>query len=202
MVRIKICGLTRQCDIDAVNIEKPDYIGFVFAESRRKVSAQLAAKLREKLNEDITPVGVFVNEAAENILSLIKDGVIDAVQLHGAEDEEYINRLKDSTEKPVIKAVSVCKTGDIQKWATTRADYLLLDHAGGGTGHPFDWDLIGETDKPYFLAGGLNADNVSDAVNQLKPFAVDVSSGVETDGLKDSKKINAFIRNIAARNTH
>jgi len=196
MTKVKICGLTRLCDIDVVNIEKPDYIGFVFANSRRKVSPKQAMELRGNLVDGITSVGVFVDETIENILCLIQSGIIDVVQLHGTEDEEYIKRLKALTDKSVIKAISVQNVGDVQKWTSTSADYLLLDSKGGGTGQPFDWSLIGETDKPYFLAGGLDISNISSAINKTNPFAVDISSGVETNGVKDSAKIKEFIWRI------
>ena len=196
MVKVKICGLTRLCDVEAVNVEKSDYIGFVFADSRRKVTPQQAKELRERLDKGIIPVGVFVNEPIEHICSLIQSGVIEMVQLHGTENEEYIRGLKELTGKPVIKAVSVQRAGDVQKWAHTSADYLLLDSKGGGTGRAFDWSLIGKADKPYFLAGGLDEANVTNAINQTSPFAVDISSGVETDGQKDPAKINEFIRRV------
>jgi phosphoribosylanthranilate isomerase len=196
MIKIKICGLTRLCDIDAVNIEKPDYIGFVFADSRRKVTPRQAMELRGKLSQGIIPTGVFVNEKIEHIFSLIQNGIIDAAQLHGTENEKYIERLKGLTAKPVIKGVSVLKAGDAQKWASTSADFLLFDNKNGGTGQTFDWGLIGETSKPYFLAGGLDMNNIAKAINQTRPFAVDVSSGVETEGLKDPEKIREFIRRV------
>jgi phosphoribosylanthranilate isomerase len=196
MIKVKICGLTRLCDIDAVNIEKPDYIGFVFADSRRKVTPQQAMELRGELSQGIIPTGVFVNEKIEHIISLILNGVIDVVQLHGTEDEEYIEKLKKLTTKPIIKAVSVQKTGDVQKWASTSADLLLFDNKSGGTGQTFDWGLIGKTSKPYFLAGGLDVNNITKAINQTTPFAVDISSGVETDGFKDPEKIKEFIRRV------
>ncbi|MCL2287381.1 MAG: phosphoribosylanthranilate isomerase [Firmicutes bacterium] len=194
MVKIKICGLTRLCDVDAINITKPDYVGFVFANSRRKVTPAQAMELRNKLTNEIIPVGVFVDETIENILQLAQNGIIETVQLHGKEDEKYIMRLKELTTVPIIKAVSVQQAGDVQKWALTAADYLLLDSKGGGTGQAFDWSLIGKVTKPYFLAGGLDVNNVVNAISQTTPFAVDVSSGVETDGLKDPGKINEFIR--------
>ena len=194
MAKIKICGLTRLCDIEAVNVEKPDYIGFVFANSRRRVTPALAMELRGKLANEITPVGVFVDETIEDILPLVQYGVIEMVQLHGTEDEEYIAKLKAITAVPIIKAISVQHAGDVQKWASTAADYLLLDSKGGGTGQTFDWSLIGKVTKPYFLAGGLDVNNVVNAISQTMPFAVDVSSGVETDGLKDPDKIKEFIR--------
>jgi len=194
MVKVKICGLSRICDIDVVNIEKPEYIGFVFAKSRRKVTKQQALNLRKNLHPDIIPVGVFVNEKSENILSLVKNGIIDAVQLHGMEDEEYIIRLKLLTDVPIIKAIAVQSEGDVQKWVSTSADYLLLDNIDGGMGKSFNWDLIGKIDKPYFLAGGLNFENITQAIENTRPFAVDVSSGVETNGFKDPLKIKEFIR--------
>ena len=196
MVKVKICGLTRLCDINAVNAAMPDYVGFVFAESRRKVSGRQAAELRERLAKEIIPVGVFVDEDVRHVILMAIGGIIDAIQLHGTENEDYIKRLKEMTGKPVIKAVSVEKAGDVQKWAQTSADYLLLDSKGGGTGRTFDWSLIGQTDKPYFLAGGLYEASIIEAIEQTRPFAVDVSSGVETDGLKDPAKINDFIRRV------
>lgn len=196
MAKVKICGLLRLCDIDAVNIEKPEYIGFVFAESRRKVTPQQALELRNRLHPDIIPVGVFVDETTDNIVSLVRNGIIDAVQLHGCENEEYIEKLKTMTNKPIIKAIAAQNKGDIQKWAATSADYLLLDNKGGGTGQSFNWNFIGKTDRSFFLAGGLNLENITEAIRETVPFAVDVSSGVETEGFKDSKKIKEFIRRV------
>jgi len=200
-VKIKICGLSRPADIEAVNTAKPDYIGFVFAESKRKIKPEQAEVLRKLLSPDIIPVGVFVNEPAENIISLVRTGIIDAVQFHGSESEEYMIKLKTKLkaksikDKIIIKAVSVRNPGDAQQWENSCADYLLTDHKGGGTGERFDWDMIGEIKKPYFLAGGLDIANIAEAV-KLKPFALDISSGVETNGFKDPVKIREFIRRI------
>ena len=188
MVKIKICGLSRPCDVEAVNIEKSDYIGFVFAPSRRRITPQQALELRKELCPCIIPVGVFVDEEIENIISLIQNGIIDAVQLHGSEDESYVRKLKTLTHKPIIKAITV------QDKRMTAADYLMLDSKGGGTGHSFDWNLVGTIETPYFLAGGLSPENIEEAINRTNPFAVDVSSGVETDGFKDSVKVKEFIR--------
>jgi phosphoribosylanthranilate isomerase len=196
LTKIKICGLTRLCDIEAVNAVQPEYIGFVFTDSRRKVTPSQAAELKAKLSPDIISVGVFVNETPGNILSLVRCGIIDAVQLHGEETEGYIENIKMLTNKPVIKAVSISKVGDVQKWADTCADYLLLDNKTGGTGQAFDWNLIGEVKKQCFLAGGLNIANIETAILKINPFAVDISSGVETDGLKDSEKIISIIRKV------
>ena len=186
----------RPCDIDAVNLAKPEYIGFVFADSRLKVSPSQAGELKKRLSPDITPIGVFVNETAQNIISLIHSGMIDAVQLHGDESEEYIKILKSLTDKPVIKAVPVLEAGDVQKWASTCADYILLDNKGGATGKPFDWNLIGDVSRKFFLAGGLNVMNIRCAIEKANPYAVDISTGVETNGVKDAEKITAIVRRI------
>ena len=196
MTKIKICGLSRLCDIYAVNEEKPEYVGFVFAESRRKVTPRQAFDLRKKLAHNIIPVGVFVDDDPKNIVSIVRRGIIDIIQLHGSESEEYIVRLKTLTDKPIIRAVAVLNADDAQKRAKTSADYLLLDGKNGGKGLSFDWDLIGEVEKPFFLAGGLCRKNIGAAVEKVKPFAVDVSSGVETDGFKDPVKIREFIRAV------
>jgi phosphoribosylanthranilate isomerase len=197
VIKVKICGLSRPCDIEAVNQYRPDYIGFVFAaNSSRKITPWQAAELREKLDPGIACVGVFVDETIENIIALTKSGTIDLIQLHGSEDEEYIQSLKALTDKPVIKAVSVNNKGDVQKWDNTSADFLLLDNHGGGTGKSFDWDLIGAVSKPYFLAGGLCPESAGAAVKRSKPYSLDVSSGVETQGSKDPVKIREFIRRV------
>ena len=196
LVKVKICGLSRHADIEAVNEAMPDYVGYVFAQSRRRISPKLALELRERLLSGIIPVGVFVDEKIEYIIDLIKHGVIDIVQLHGSEDESYIQRLKSKAGKPIIKAVAVQGIGDVQKWAHTCADYLLLDKKGGGTGTTFDWSLIGQCNLPYFLAGGLCPENITEALSKTAPFAVDVSSGVETKGLKDHAKIKDFVRRV------
>lgn len=194
--KIKICGLTRLCDIEAVNEAMPDYVGFVFAESRRRVTPDQAAVLREKLSEDIIPVGVFVDEALEQILAFVNQGLISAIQLHGEEDEGYIATIKAKTSKPIIKAIPVTRIGDVQKWEDTCADYLLLDNKRGGTGEHFDWQHIGRTAKPFFLAGGLRLSNINAALDIAHPYAVDISSGVETDGFKDKEKITAMVRRV------
>ena len=199
MAKIKICGLSRPYDIYAVNDEKPEYAGFVFSKSRRNVTPQQAFELRNKLAPGIIPVGVFTDEKIGNIISLAQRGIFDVIQLHGSENEEYILRLKAFTDKPVIKAVAVLEEGDAQKWAETSADYLLLDGESGGKGKRFDWNLIGVVNKPFFLAGGLGVENIETALEKVKPFAVDVSSGVETDGFKDHAKIREFIRTVRNR---
>ena len=194
MVRVKICGLSRDCDIEAAVRARADYAGFVFANSRRRVTPAQALSLREGLGPEITPVGVFVDEAIENIISLVRTGVIDMIQLHGSEDEEYIKELKASTDKAVIKAVALEDEGDAERWEDSVADYLLFDSSRAGSGAGFDWRLTEGVKRPFFLAGGLSPGNIGEAVTKVRPFAVDVSSGVETDGMKDFLKMEEFVR--------
>lgn len=193
MTKIKLCGLSRPCDIEAANELKPDYIGFVFApKSKRYVTPEKAMELKQMLLPEIQSVGVFVNEKPETVVKLLQDGTIDIAQLHGAEDEEYIIQLRQLTDKPIIKAFRIETASDIEKALQSTADYLLLD-SGAGTGTVFDWKLIQNIKRPYFLAGGLDADNAAEAVNTLRPYALDVSSGIETSGLKDKSKMAAFV---------
>ena len=192
MTKIKLCGLSRLCDIEAANELKPDYIGFVFApKSKRYVTPEMAAELKSRLSSEIQAVGVFVNENPETVAELLNSGVIDIVQLHGGEDEDYINRLRKLTVKPIIKAFRIETANDIKTAKQSTADYILLD-SGAGTGTVFDWKLIRNMKRPYFLAGGLDPANVSEAIQTLNPFAVDVSSGIETSEVKDKTKMAAF----------
>ena len=192
MTKIKFCGLKRKADIEAANALKPDYIGFVFAkDSPRYISPENAAVLKSRLSPEISAVGVFVNERPESIASLLNDGVIDLAQLHGDEDEAYISWLKVLTGKPVIKAFRITSTSEAMEASASSADMILLD-SGTGSGRTFNWQLIKGLRRPYFLAGGLDPVNAGDAVRLLNPWAVDVSSGIETDGLKDIKKMAAF----------
>lgn len=195
-MKIKICGLFRDCDIDFVNEALPDFIGFVFAKSRRQVNTEWAAAVRPKLRPEITPVGVFVNEPAVNVAKLLIDDTITIAQLHGQENEAYIQELKSLTNKPLIKAVRVRSRQDITDAEHSAADFLLLDNGPGGTGESFDWKLAGEVQKPFFLAGGLKAENIAQAIAATNPYAVDLSSGVETDGRKDRAKIYEIVRRM------
>ena len=196
MTKIKFCGLTRTGDIEAANELKPDYIGFVFwPKSKRAVTAEEAKTLKAKLDPSIKAVGVFVDEDMEAVKSLLDGGIIDIAQLHGHEDEDYINGLKKASGKPVIKAFKIRSEEDIRKAEASPADLVLLD-AGMGDGVTFDWSLIKNTGRPYFLAGGLDPDNAADAVRTLHPYALDVSSGIETDGLKDTNKMAAFAASV------
>ena len=196
MTKIKMCGLSRAEDIQAANAIKPDYIGFVFAEiSKRKVSALEASKLKSKLDPEIKAVGVFLDDKLDFVASMLNLGIVDVVQLHGSEDEEYIEKVRKITNKPIIKAFIIRSEEDVKRAETSTADYILLD-GGKGEGRAFDWSLLKEIKRPYFLAGGLNPDNVGDAVKALKPFAVDVSTGIETDGVKDREKMTAFANTV------
>lgn len=193
MTKIKLCGLSRLCDIEAVNELKPDYIGFVFAsKSKRYVTPEKAKELKQMLLPEIQAVGVFVNENPEIVAVLLNKGIIDIAQLHGDEDEDYIQRLRTLTSKPIIKSFRIGNEADISNVEQSTADCVLLD-SGAGTGTVFDWNLVKSIRRPYFLAGGLDARNVANPVKTLHPFAVDVSSGIETNGFKDKTKMAAFV---------
>lgn len=193
MTRIKLCGLSRLCDIEAANELKPEYIGFVFApKSKRHITSEKAEELKRLLAPEIIAVGVFVDETPNAIAELLNNGVIDMAQLHGKEGEVYLEELRALTDKPIIKAFRIETAADISDAEHSSADYILLD-SGAGTGTVFDWKLIRNIKRPYFLAGGLSPDNVEKAVNMFRPYAVDVSSGIETDGLKDKTKMAAFV---------
>lgn len=208
--KIKICGLKRKKDIEIVNKYRPDYIGFVFAESKRKVIKEQAMELRKILNSDILAVGVFVNEDIDKIVDLVEDKVIDLIQLHGDEDKEYIIKLREALstkqiDAKIIKAIRV-ESGDNVKEILMRndlLDYILFDTYSskeyGGTGQVFDWNILKDIKQPFFLAGGLNSENVNDAIKTCNPYVVDVSSAVETDGYKDEEKIKEFITKIKVK---
>lgn len=201
MTKIKLCGLSRLCDIEAANELKPEYIGFVFAPgSRRYVSPEKAAELKRRLDPAIRAIGVFVNEAPTTIARLLNDRVIDAAQLHGSEQESDIKRLRSLTGKPIIQAFRIGCMQDIVAAERSAADFILLD-SGGGTGMQFDWGLIRPIQRPYFLAGGLSVANAPLAVRMLHPYAVDVSSGIETDGKKDPNKMAAFVAAVRKEET-
>lgn len=195
--RIKICGLMRKEDIYAVNAYLPEYAGFVFAgKSRRYVDKETALELRKELDDRIKAAGVFVDEDISVIADSVKRKIIDIVQLHGNEDEEYIRRLKEIINVPVIKAFGISGRDDLVKAMNCGADLILLDNKTAGSGEAFDWSLLSGCERPFFLAGGLGTENVSAAVKEIRPFAVDVSSGVETDGRKDPRKIEEFIKTV------
>ena len=192
-LKIKICGLRRECDVDFVNSAGVDFVGFVFAGSKRQVTPAQASVLKKRLSPDIKSVGVFVNESIENIKRICKNGIIDLVQLHGNEDSDFIKTLKNEINLPVIKAVKALSEDYIKEEIRNDADFVLLDsfkeNSFGGTGSIFDWTIVPDIKKPVFLAGGLNINNIKQAVDMVHPFCVDISSGVETDGFKDERKI-------------
>ncbi len=197
MTRIKLCGMARVTDIEAVNELLPEYIGFIFVPGRRRnIAPELAAELKRCLRPEIQAVGVFINEEAERVAQFLREGLIDIAQLHGTEDEDYIKRLRALTGKPLIKAFRIDTEEDIRRAEASTADYVLLDSGIGGTGRVFDWTLLEQMKRPYFLAGGLTVENVRPAVERLHPYAVDVSSGIETDGLKDQIKMREFVRQV------
>ncbi|MDR1148758.1 MAG: phosphoribosylanthranilate isomerase [Spirochaetaceae bacterium] len=199
-MKIKICGLFREEDIDYVNEAEPDYAGFVFAKSSRQVDFGMARKLSSRLKSKITPVGVFVNAPVDDIIALYMDGVISIAQLHGGEDELYIEKIK-MRGIPVIK--TVCRAPNSLGWTaldvavSTVADFILFD-SGGGSGKRFDWSLLHLANlgrRPWFLAGGVNQDTIDEAVS-LKPFCIDVSSGAESGGLKNREKIKRLVERV------
>ena len=193
MSKIKLCGLSRKCDIEWANALKPEYIGFVFwSKSKRNVPPEKAKELKDLLSPDIKAVGVFVDEPIENVAELLNDNIIDIAQLHGGEDEEYIKKLRMLSGKPIIKAFLLKSEIDAERAEKSTADYILVD-SGTGTGKSFDWELLKNISRPYFLAGGLCCENISQAITALDPYAVDVSSGIETNGCKDKNKMAAFV---------
>lgn len=197
MTKIKLCGLSRPEDIQIANTLRPDYIGFVFApKSKRFVPPARAAALKALLPEEIRAVGVFVREDPWHVAELLRQGVIDMAQLHGGEDDAYIARLRELTDKPIIQAFRVDSAEDVGRAQRSPADYILLDSGAGGTGTTFDWSLLKTIHRPWFLAGGLDPDNVAQAVKRYRPWAVDVSSGIETDGRKDPEKMKRFVEQV------
>ena len=193
-MRIKMCGLRRAEDVEAVNRLRPDDIGFVFAPaSRRAVTPAEAARLRALLSPGIRAVGVFVDEDPDTVAGLLRDGVIDAAQLHGHEDAAYLAALRRRTDRPLIQAFRLRTPADTAAAMASPADLLLLD-GGAGDGKRLEERLLAEANRPYYLAGGLTPENVADIVRRLRPWGVDVSSGIETDGFKDPVRMEAFMR--------
>ena len=196
-VKIKLCGMFRDCDIDYVNEAMPDYVGFIvmFPKSHRNIDLETALRLKKRLSPNIKSVAVSVNAPVERFAEFAQSGVADMLQLHGNEDAEYIAELRRLTDVPLIKAVKVTEFGDILRAQELDADFLLLD-SGTGTGKAFDHSLINRTriTKPFFLAGGLTPENVREAADKIEPYGVDMSSGIETDKVKDREKILAAVR--------
>ncbi len=196
MTKIKLCGMTCPEDIQTANLLMPDYIGFVLSPvSRRYISSSQAAALKKLLSPQIAAVGVFVREEVETVAELLNRGVLDAAQLHGGEDTLYLARLRALTDRPILQAFRVHGPEALDAALRSPADMILLD-SGAGSGKRFNWDLLLTFPRPYFLAGGLTPENAADAVSALHPYALDVSSGIETDGKKDPAKMKAFVETI------
>ena len=225
MTRIKLCGITRAEDIEIINRLKPDYIGFVFwAKSKRNIDRQKAAELKKLLVPDVKAVGVFVDEDVDTVAELLNEGIIDAAQLHGSEDDDYIGRLRKLTENHtavsfcrsdepaeitelqedklqedksihIIKAFKIRNETDLKAAEKSPADMILLD-AGMGEGKKFEWSLLKDFKRSYFLAGGLDTGNAAEAVKELHPYGVDVSSGIERNGVKDPELMELFVENV------
>lgn len=218
--KVKMCGISKVETISAVVESKPDYMGFVFAPSKRQVTVDQAKTLVEELhkqytkrynngteqsnNDEIKTVGVFVNETLDNLVTIAKETNLDVVQLHGDEDEAFIQSLKERTNVEVWKAVQIRSAADTEAWIDSSADMLLFDayhkDERGGTGEVFDWSCLDEFERPFMLAGGIDCTNVARAIRAVRPYGIDISSGIETDGVKDDEKITAFtklVRTIA-----
>ena len=197
MTRIKFCGLRTLDDVYAVNEIAPDYAGFVFApKSKRHVTPAQADKLRGALSKKILAVGVFVDAKISDVAELLNAGTIDIAQLHGNETDAYVKNLRTLTGKPIIKAFKIRAIDDVTGAEKSSADFILAD-AGAGDGNVFDWRLMKNFRREYFLAGGLTIENVGDAIEMLKPFAVDVSSGIEVDGKKNFAKMKSFAESVS-----
>lgn len=198
-LQVKICGLSRTEDITVVNnpAVRPTYAGFVFAESPRRVSVSDARNLISQMAPQIQAVGVFVNEDVETMAHLAETVPLQVIQLHGDETEDMIKQLRQLTTARIWKAVRVQSEEDVLRWNESAADLLLFDayktDAYGGTGHVFDWKLLKKCTKPFILAGGIYSKNVARAIRNVKPYAIDASSGLETDGVKDKEKIFHFM---------
>lgn len=184
-VKLKICGIRRIEDVEIINKVLPDYVGFIFAPSKRQINLETAIILKKKLDSRVKTVGVFVNSSIDYITNIVKKGVIDLIQLHGNEDELYISELRKKVSVEIIKAVKVNEFNSID---SSTASYILLD-SGGGSGQTFDWKLAPKINRPLFIAGGISIDNIKEAIDFFNPFALDISSSVETNGFKDYEKI-------------
>ena len=218
--KVKMCGISKVETIPAIVDAKPDYMGLVFAPSKRQVTVDQAKILVEELhrgyakkygsdtehdkNGTIKTVGVFVNETVENLVTIANEANLDAVQLHGDEDEAFIQSLKERTNVEVWKAVQIRSAADAEAWIDSSADMLLFDayhkDERGGTGEVFDWSCLDEFERPFMLAGGIDSTNVARAIRTVRPYGIDISSGIETEGVKDNEKIKAFtniVRTIA-----
>ena len=234
--KIKMCGISKVETIPAIVDAKPDYMGLVFAPSKRQVTVEQAKTLVEELHkqyvkiygvvevpmnaetaqdskefvqenpnfENIKTVGVFVNETIENLLKIAEEVKLDVIQLHGDEDESFIQILKEQSNVEVWKAIQVRSAADAEKWIDSSADMLLFDayhkDERGGTGEVFDWSSLDEFERPFMLAGGIDSTNVARAIRTVRPYGLDISSGIETNGVKDNEKMKVFtniVRTVA-----
>lgn len=197
-VKIKLCGIRTANDVHLINEAQPDFCGFIveFPKSFRSVSESELRNLAAQVSPEINKVGVFVNAPQDLVIRLLQENVIDLAQLHGQEDNIYIEEIKSKTGKQVIKAFSIKTKEDVQKALESPADYILLDQGGGGTGQTFDWSLIPPINRPWFLAGGLNTDNLHTAIEDLHPWGIDLSSSLETNKKKDPAKIKRIMELI------
>lgn len=212
--KVKMCGISKVETIPAVVEAKPDYMGLVFAPSKRQVTVDQAKTLVEELhrgyaqkygsdtehdkNDTIKTVGVFVNETVDNLITIANEANLDAVQLHGDEDEAFIQSLKERTNVEVWKAIQIRSAADVEEWIDSSADMLLFDayhkDERGGTGEVFDWSSLDAFERPFMLAGGIDSTNVARAIRTVRPYGIDISSGIETNGVKDDEKITAFTK--------
>ena len=212
--KVKMCGISKVETIPAVVEAKPDYMGLVFAPSKRQVTVDQAKTLVEELhrgyakkygsdtehdkNDTIKTVGVFVNETVGNLVTIANEANLDAVQLHGDEDETFIQSLKERTNVEVWKAIQIRSAADAEVWIDSSADMLLFDayhkDERGGTGEVFDWSSLDAFERPFMLAGGIDSTNVARAIRTVRPYGIDISSGIETNGVKDDEKITAFTK--------
>lgn len=198
MTKIKLCGIKRIEDVEMLNRLLPEYAGFIFAQkSKRYVTAEQALSLRKAMDPRIMCVGVFKDSAIPEIEEIVSLGAIDIIQLHGSEDDIFIRELAGRLPHIIIKAFGIRGERDVALAESSAADFVLLDSPGGGTGESFDHGLLAGIKRPYFLAGGLDPSNVGGYIESYRPYAVDVSSGIETDGVKDPAKMEAFV--LAAR---
>ncbi len=201
MTKIKLCGMMCETDIETANRLQPDLVGFVFAKkSRRYVTDEQAAELRRALSDRIPAAGVFVNEEISHVVRLLQLGVINVVQLHGGEGEEYLKELRKQTDAPIIRAFRIREREDIAKVRAFDENTKILLDAGSGDGMTFRWEWLKDADFDFYLAGGLTVENVAEAVRIYHPYGVDVSSGIETDGRKDIRKMEAFVRTVRKEN--
>ena len=195
MTKIKICGMMREQDILAANEAKPDFVGFIMVDwERHYITEETAKHFKNLLDSNIQAVGAFVDAPISTVIRCLNDGIIDIAQLHGNESDDYVKQVKKETGKTIFKAGGIKTIDDIQKLVKSSADYILLDTPGGCTGNSFDWNLIKGIERPYILAGGLNIDNLSDAINRFHPYAVDLSSGAETNKMKDPEKMKKLVQ--------